>query len=106
MTQNSRFKRRMQFFCFLRGMLKADGGAEGPLLQQLCKMFSAEFQELSEGLVRQLLQNPSGLTLPNRHTRKRRRSQMAIRLDSHALGRKICCQLLVVCDYSNERVRG
>ena len=60
----------------LRGMLKADGGAEGPFLQQLCK-FSAGLQDLSEELVWQLLQNPSGLALPNCKTRKRRRSQVA-----------------------------
>jgi hypothetical protein len=59
----------------LRGMLKANGGAEGPFLRQLCK-FSAGLQDLPEDVVWQLLQNPAGLALPNRQTRKRRRPQV------------------------------
>ena len=60
----------------LRGMLKADSGSEGPFLQQLCK-FSSGLQGLPEELVWQLLQNPSGLAIPNRYTKKRRRRQVA-----------------------------
>jgi|TARA_B110000902_G_scaffold201906_1_gene229304 hypothetical protein len=59
----------------LRGMLKANSGTEGSFLQQLCK-FSSGLQDLSAELVWQLLQKPSGLGLPDRNSRKRRRSQM------------------------------